>query len=139
MKSLKSKILLIDNMTTAYITIFLFLVSFIVTRAQQSNMNLSGKELGIFLICISGSLICILIRFIMCYGCLIKQQFSKKKIPGLICYTILGLIMIEKTLYTLYISNWSIEHEYLYNYTMLQLFMLGMVIVQWIGMKVFSA
>ena len=54
---------IIDNITTLYVFIMTFAVSFIISLVQSNDTNLSGKNLLIFLCGFWGSVICIIIRY----------------------------------------------------------------------------
>ncbi|MDE6701938.1 MAG: hypothetical protein K2K10_13160, partial [Acetatifactor sp.] len=64
---------IIDNITTLFVFIMTCVVSFILSAAQSNDVNLSGRDLLIFLIGFWGSVICITIRYAFC----IWKQLSK--------------------------------------------------------------
>ena len=80
---------IIVNITTLYVFIMTFVVSFILSLAQNNDSNLSGEKLLIFLCGFWGSAICIVIRYVILYRNALFQHNLIKKILMLI-YLIVG-------------------------------------------------
>jgi len=70
---------MIDNITTLFVFVMTFVVSFILSLAQSSETNLSGENLLIFLLGFWGSVICIAIRYVFLYRKVIAQNNIMKK------------------------------------------------------------
>ena len=73
---------IIVNITTLYVFIMTFVVSFILSLAQNNDSNLSGEKLLIFLCGFWGSAICIVIRYVILYrNALFQHNLIKKEAP----------------------------------------------------------
>lgn len=102
---------MIDNITTLFVFVMTFAVSFILSLAQSSETNLRGENLLIFLLGFWGSVICIAIRYVFLYRKAIAQNNIMKKIL-MFLYLILGnSIFLLILAGTLIISDFSIEEK----------------------------
>ncbi len=126
---------IIDNITTLFVFVMTFVVSFILSLAQNSDTNLSGEKLMIFLWGFWGSVICIVIRYVFLYRNAISQSNIIKKTLMLI-YLILGnCIFLFVLVGTLFLSDFSIKHDVLSNFNACQIIMLVILLSQWLGDK----
>lgn len=129
---------IIDNITTLFVFIMTCVVSFILSAAQSNDVNLSGRDLLIFLIGFWGSVICITIRYVILYLEAIKQDRVIKKIFMLL-YLIVGSGMFILMLIVVFqLSDFSLKHDVLSYYNAYQVFMLVSLIFQWLGEKLFE-
>lgn len=129
---------IIDNITTLFVFIMTCVVSFILSAAQSNDVNLSGRDLLIFLIGFWGSVICITIRYVFLYLEAIKQNRVIKKIFMLL-YLIVGSGMFILMLIVVFqLSDFSLKHSVLSYYNAYQVFMLVSLIFQWLGEKLFE-
>ena len=80
---------IIDNITTLYVFIMTIVVSFILSSAQNNDVNLSGEKLLAFICGFWGSAICIVIRYVILYRNVISQSNIMKK-TLLLIYLIVG-------------------------------------------------
>ena len=124
---------IIDNITTLYVFIMTFVVSFILSLVQSNDDNLNGEKLLVFLCGFGGSVICIVIRYVLLYRSAISQRNMIRRILMLI-YLIVGsgvfaLVLIR----ILLLSNFSIKHDVLSNYNACQIIMLVILLSQWLG------
>ena len=126
---------IIDNITTLYVFIMTFVVSFILSLAQNNDTNLSGEKLLIFLCGFWGSVICIVIRYVFLYGNAISQRNTIKKILMVIYLTVGSGLFVLVMIGTLFLSDFSIKHDVLSNYNACQIFMLVILLSQWLGEK----
>lgn len=126
---------IIDNITTLFVFVMTFVVSFILSLAQNSDTNLSGEKLLIFLWFFWGSVICIVIRYVFLYRNAISQNNIIKKTLMFI-YLILGSSIFSLVLVgALFLSDFSIKHDVLSNYNACQIIMLVILLSQWLGDK----
>jgi len=126
---------IIDNITTLFVFVMTFVVSFILSLAQNSDTNLSGEKLMFFLWGFWGSVICIVIRYVFLYRNAISQSNIIKKTLMLI-YLILGnCIFLFVLVGTLFLSDFSIKHDVLSNFNACQIIMLVILLSQWLGDK----
>lgn len=129
---------IIDNITTLFVFIMTCVVSFVLSVAQSDDVNLSGRDLLIFLIGFWGSVICITIRYVFLYLEAIKQDRVIKKIFMLL-YLIVGSGMFILMLIVVFqLSDFSLKHSVLSYYNAYQVFMLVSLIFQWLGEKLFE-
>ena len=129
---------IIDNITTLFVFIMTCVVSFVLSAAQSNDVNLSGRDLLIFLIGFWGSVICITIRYVFLYLEAIKQNRVIKKIFMLL-YLIVGSGMFILMLIVVFqLSDFSLKHDVLSYYNAYQVFMLVSLIFQWLGEKLFE-
>ncbi|MDE7252847.1 MAG: hypothetical protein K2O32_07895 [Acetatifactor sp.] len=129
---------IIDNITTLFVFIMTCVVSFVLSVAQSNDVNLSGRDLLIFLIGFWGSVICITIRYVFLYLEAIKQNRVIKKIFMLL-YLIVGSGMFILMLIVVFqLSDFSLKHDVLSYYNAYQVFMLLSLIFQWLGEKLFE-
>lgn len=126
---------IIDNVTTLYVFIMTFVVSFILSLAQNNDSNLSGEKLLIFLCGFWGSVICIIIRYVFLYGKAISQSNTIKKIFMVIYLTVGSGLFALVLLGILILSDFSIKHDVLSNYNACQIMMLVILLSQWLGGK----
>ena len=126
---------IIDNITTLYVFIMTFVVSFILSLAQNNDTNLSGEKLLIFLCGFWGSVICIVIRYVFLYGNAISQNNTIKKILMVIYLTVGSGLFALVLIRVLIISDFSIKHNVLSNYNSCQIFMIVILLFQWLGEK----
>ena len=107
---------IIVNITTLYVFIMTFVVSFILSLAQNNDSNLSGEKLLIFLCGFWGSAICIVIRYVILYRKALFQHNLIKKILMLI-YLIVGSgVFVLVLAGILFLSDFSIKRDVLSNY-----------------------
>ena len=134
---MKNSLKIIDNLTISYVFIMTFFVSAIVSKVQSLNTDLEGEELWIFLAGFVGSMICIIIRYVIVYKLISTQVHKVKRYLGMI-YLALWLIASVGSLHVvLYNSGYSIGHEHLHGYNAYLYFMLVIVIAQWLGIQLF--
>lgn len=133
--AMTKKYRIIDNITTLYVFIMTFVVSFKLSLAQNNDVNLSGENLLIFLCGFWGSVICIVIRYVFLYGNAISQSNKIKKILMLIYLTVGSGLFVLVLVGVLFLSHFSIKHDVLANYNAFQIFMLVILLSQWIGEK----
>lgn len=125
----------IDEITTLFVFVMTCIVVFILTVAQSNDTNLTGKSLFLFLFGFFGSMLCIIVRFIILYSRTMKESREIRRIfivSYLIVWSILFVLMFCVVLQE---SNFSIEHIYLWNYNAYQNFMLVILIAQWLPGK----
>lgn len=125
----------IDEITTLFVFVMTCIVVFILTVAQSNDTNLTGKSLFLFLFGFFGSMLCIIVRFIILYSRTMKESRAIRRIfivSYLIVWSILFVLMFCVVLQE---SNFSIEHIYLWNYNAYQNFMLVILIAQWLPGK----
>ena len=124
---------IIVNITTLYVFIMTFVVSFILSLAQNNDSNLSGEKLLIFLCGFWGSTICIVIRYVILYRNALFQHNLIKKILMLI-YLIVGSgVFVLVLAGILFLSDFSIKRDVLSNYNACQIIMLVILLSQWLG------
>ena len=124
---------IIVNITTLYVFIMTFVVSFILSLAQNNDSNLSGEKLLIFLCGFWGSAICIVIRYVILYRKALFQHNLIKKILMLI-YLIVGSgVFVLVLAGILFLSDFSIKRDVLSNYNACQIIMLVILLSQWLG------
>lgn len=124
---------IIVNITTLYVFIMTFVVSFILSLAQNNNANLSGENLLIFLCGFWGSVICIVIRYVILYRNTLSQRNLIKKLLMLI-YLIVGSgVFVLVLAGILFLSDFSIKRDVLSNYNACQIIMLVILLSQWLG------
>ncbi len=124
---------IIVNITTLYVFIMTFVVSFILSLAQNNDSNLSGEKLLIFLCGFWGSAICIVIRYVILYRNALFQHNLIKKILMLI-YLIVGSgVFVLVLAGILFLSDFSIKRDVLSNYNACQIIMLVILLSQWLG------
>ena len=124
---------IIVNITTLYVFIMTFVVSFILSLAQNNDSNLSGEKLLIFLCGFWGSAICIVIRYVILYRNALFQHNLIKKILMLI-YLIVGRgVFVLVLAGILFLSDFSIKRDVLSNYNACQIIMLVILLSQWLG------
>lgn len=124
---------IIVNITTLYVFIMTFVVSFILSLAQNNNANLTGEKLLIFLCGFWGSVICIVIRYVILYRNTLSQRNLIKKLLMLI-YLIVGSgVFVLVLAGILFLSDFSIKRDVLSNYNACQIIMLVILLSQWLG------
>lgn len=124
---------IIVNITALYVFIMTFVVSFILSLAQNNDSNLSGEKLLIFLCGFCGSVICIVIRYVFLYRNALSQHNLMKKLLMLI-YLIVGSgVFILVLAGILFLSNFSLKRDILSNYNACQIIMLVILLSQWLG------
>ncbi len=124
---------IIDNITTLYVFIMTIVVSFILSSAQNNDVNLSGEKLLVFICGFWGSAICIVIRYVILYRNVISQSNIMKK-TLLLIYLIVGSCIFAVVLVgTLFFSGFSIKCDVLSNYNACQIIMLVILLSQWLG------
>ena len=124
---------IIVNITALYVFIMTFVVSFILSLAQNNDSNLSGEKLLIFLCGFWGSAICIVIRYVILYRNALFQHNLIKKILMLI-YLIVGSgVFVLVLAGILFLSDFSIKRDVLSNYNACQIIMLVILLSQWLG------
>lgn len=128
----------VDYVTTLFVFIMTCVVSFILSIAQSDDMNLSGKKLFLFLFGFVGSIICIIVRFGFLYVNAMKKGKTMKKIGMLFYLTVWSMLFIRRFIEVLQLSNFSIKHNFLSYYNAYQIFMLVVLIAQWLGEKLFE-
>lgn len=128
---------LINNITALFVFIMTCVVSFILSVAQSNDVNLNGKSLFIFIIGFGGSIICILIRYIVLYYIAIKQRSAAIRIFMILYLAIGSSIFISMLIMIFRLSNFSTDSSALSHYNAYQFFMLGMLIFQWLGERLF--
>lgn len=129
---------LIDNLTAFIILVMTFIVTFIIFVAQRENVDLSHESLRLFIIGFCGSILCLIIRFGVSYYKAF-QQINLLKMAGSILYFTLWIILA--TVYLILIlqdSHFSLKHSALSGYNTYQFFMLVLLMVQWLGEKIFG-
>lgn len=124
---------IIVNITTLYVFIMTFVVSFILSLAQNNNANLSGEKLLIFLCGFWGSVICIVIRYVILYRNALLQHNLIKKILMLIYLIVGNGIFVLILAGILFLSDFSIKRDVLSNYNACQIIMLVILLSQWLG------
>lgn len=132
-----TKYKLIDNLTSLFIFIMTCAVVYILSVAQQNNINLSGKNLFLFILGFLGSIICIMIRFVILYFKAIQLSSVIKKLFMIIYLTIWCILSVVVLVIILQLSNFSTEHQFLFHYNAYQIFMLVILLAQWLGAKLF--
>lgn len=128
---------LINNITALFVFIMTCVVSFILSVAQSNDVNLNGKSLFIFIIGFGGSIICILIRYIVLYYIAIKQRSAAIRIFMILYLAIGSSIFISMLIMIFRLSNFFTDSSALSHYNAYQFFMLGMLIFQWLGERLF--
>lgn len=124
---------IIDNITTLYVFIMTIVVSFILSSAQNNDVNLSGEKLLVFICGFWGSAICIVIRYVILYRNVISQSNIMKK-TLLLIYLIVGSCIFAVVLVgTLFFSGFSIKCDVLSNYNACQIIMFVILLSQWLG------
>lgn len=124
---------IIDNITTLYVFIMTIVVSFILSSAQNNDVNLSGEKLLVFICGFRGSAICIVIRYVILYRNVISQSNIMKK-TLLLIYLIVGSCIFAVVLVgTLFFSGFSIKCDVLSNYNACQIIMFVILLSQWLG------
>ncbi len=129
---------LINNITALFVFIMTCVVSFILSVAQSNDVNLNGKSLFIFIVGFGGSIICILIRYIFLYYIAIKPKSAAMRIFMILYLTIGSIIFISMLIIVLQLSNFSTDPSALAHYNAYQFFMLGVLIYQWLGERLFE-
>lgn len=124
---------IIDNITTLYVFIMTIVVRFILSSAQNNDVNLSGEKLLAFICGFWGSAICIVIRYVILYRNVISQSNIMKK-TLLLIYLIVGSCIFAVVLVgTLFFSGFSIKCDVLSNYNACQIIMFVILLSQWLG------
>ena len=124
---------IIVNITTLYVFIMTFVVSFILSLAQNNDSNLSGEKLLIFLCGFWGSAICIVIRYVILYRNALFQHNLIKKILMLIYLRVGSGVFVLVLAGILFLSDFSIKRDVLSNYNACQIIMLVILLSQWLG------
>ena len=86
----------IDEITTLFVFVMTCIVVFILTVAQSNDTNLTGKSLFLFLFGFFGSMLCIIVRFIILYSRTMKESRAIRRIfivSYLIVWSILFVLM----------------------------------------------
>ena len=132
-KLVMGKYRFIDNITTLYVFIMTFIVSFILSWAQNNDVNLSGENYCFFICGFWGSAICIVIRYVLLYRRAIFQSNMIRKTLMLV-YLIVGNIVFAIILVgILFLSNFSMKHDILSYYNACQIIMFVILLSQWLG------
>lgn len=132
-KTMKKIYRIIDNITTLYVFVMTVVVSFILSFAQNNDVNLSGEKLLVFICGFWGSVVCIVIRYVLLYRNAISQSNIMKKTLVLI-YLIVGSCIFAVVLAgTLFLSDFSIKCDVLSNYNACQIIMFVILLSQWLG------
>lgn len=128
---------LIDNVTTLFVFVMTFAVAFLVSAAQSSHVNLMGSTLHIFLFGFAGSVICIIGRFSILYYEAGRRRSVIKKVFMLFYLALWSVLFLLTLGVTLQLSNFSLEYHGLSYYSAYQIFMLVILMAQWLGEKLF--
>lgn len=128
---------LIDNATALFVFVMTFAVSFVVSAAQSSQVNLMGRALHIFVFGFAGSVICIIGRFLILYYKAGWQKSVIKKVFMLFYLALWSILFLLALGVTLQLSNFSLEYHSLSYYNEYQIFMLVILMAQWLGEKLF--
>lgn len=129
---------IIDNITALYVFIMTFAVSFILSFAQSNDTDLSGKNLFMFLCGFWGSIMCIIIRYGFLYHKAITLNYGIKKLFMLVYLTVGSSISVLILIGVLYLNGFAIRHEVLSYYNAYQIYMIGVLLSQWLGEKIFT-
>lgn len=129
---------IIDNITALYVFIMTFAVSFVLSLAQSNDTDLSGKNLFMFLCGFWGSIICIIIRYVFLYHKAITLNYGIKKVFMIVYLTVGSSISVLILIGVLYLSGFTTKHDVLSYYNAYQIFMIGVLLSQWLGEKIFT-
>lgn len=129
---------IIDNITALYVFIMTFIVSFILSLAQSNDTDLSGKNLLMFLCGFWGSVMCIVIRYVFSYHKAITLHNGIKKVSMIVYLTVGSSISVLILIGVLYLSGFTTKHDVLPYYNAYQIFMIGVLLSQWLGEKIFT-
>lgn len=113
-------------------------VSFVLSAAQRNDVNLKDGSLLLFLFGFWGSVICIAVRYAVLYFAAIRQNGVLKKIFMLLYLTAGSGIFIWALVVVLELSDFSLEHDVLTHYNSYQIFMVVLLLSQWLGEKLFE-
>lgn len=129
---------IIDNITALYVFIMTFAVSFVLSLAQSNDTDLSGKNLLMFLCGFWGSVMCIIIRYVFLYHKAITLSNRIKKLFMLVYLTVGSCISVLILIGVLNLSGFTTRHDVLSYYNAYQIFMIGVLLSQWLGEKIFT-
>lgn len=127
-----------DSITTLFVVIMTCVVSFVLSAAQRNDVDLRDGDLLLFLFGFWGSVICIAIRYAVLYFEAIRQNRVIKKIFMLLYLTVGSGIFIGVLILVLKLSDFSLEHGVLTHYNSYQIFMVVLLLSQWLGEKLFE-
>lgn len=128
---------IIDNITTLYVFVMTCIISFLITVVQSVDVDLMGKNLFVFLFGFWGSVLCIIIRFVLLYFKALQQRRAANKIFMILYLTIASIIFMLRLIVVLRLSDFSFKHYVLSYYSRYQFFMLELLISQWLSAKIF--
>ena len=129
---------IIDNITALYVFIMTFAVSFVLSLAQSNDTDLSGKKLFLFLCGFWGSVMCIIMRYVFLYHKAITLSNGIKKVFMIVYLTVGSSISVLILFVILNLSGFTIKHDVLSYYNSYQIFMIGVLLSQWLGEKIFT-
>lgn len=129
---------IIDNITALYVFIMTFAVSFVLSLAQSNDTDLGGKNLFIFLCGFWGSVMCIIIRYVFLYHKAIALNNGIKKVFMIVYLTVGSGISALILIGVLNLSGFTTRHDILAYYNAYQIFMIGVLLSQWLGEKIFT-
>lgn len=128
---------IIDNITALYVFIMTFAVCFVLSFAQSNDTDLSGKELLIFLCGFWGSVLCMIIRYAFLYHKARNIDNGIKKVFMMVYLTTGSSISILILIAILFLSGFTTKHDVLSYYNAYQIFLIGVLLSQWLGEKLF--
>lgn len=129
---------IIDNITALYVFIMTFVVSFVLSLAQSNDTDLSGKNLFMFLCGFWGSVMCIIIRYVFLYHKAITLHNGIKKVFMIVYLTVGSSISVLILVGVLNLSGFTTRQDVLSYYNAYQIFMIGVLLSQWLGEKIFT-
>lgn len=132
---MKRKFNFIENITILFVFVMTFLVCFTISKVQSENIELIRKDKLLFVIGFGGSIICIILRFVLLYYKTLQQSRKIKKVGVMIYLIVWSLLAVIMLGMVLRLSEFSLEQRYLSNYNAYQIFMLVIVFAQWIAGK----
>lgn len=135
---MKKKYRIIDNITALYVFIMTFAVSFVLSLAQSNDTDLSGKNLLMFLCGFWGSVMCIIIRYVFLYHKAITLHNGIKKVFMIMYLTVWSSISVLILIGVLYLSGFTTRQDFLSYYNAYQIYMIGVLLSQWLGEKIFT-
>lgn len=127
---------LIDTLTTLFIFVMTCVVVAVLSAAQRENVDLSHESLMLFIVGFYGSIICIAIRFVALYCRVLQLSNLLKKIVAIIYFIVWTLLSIVALVMVMQITNFSLKYNILSGYNAYQIFILVILLAQWLGEKI---
>ncbi|MCM1102337.1 MAG: hypothetical protein NC079_11270 [Clostridium sp.] len=125
----------VDLLTTSFIFVMTCVVVAVLSVAQRENFDLSHESLILFIVGFYGSIVCIVIRFVILYHRVLQMRNPLRKTGVLIYFMIWTLLSVMALAMVMQSTGFSLKHNVLSGYNAYQIFMLVILLAQWLGEK----